>query len=129
MLKTVGAMILLAAVFTAACSGSGSTSPTSPSAGSFLSSVDAAAAVQPDAKGGNGNGRGNGGNPGNGIGNGHGDDSTPGNPHADPPTTSTPGPSPAPPFTSVAGRIEIEGLISAIAGLSITVNDLSVQLL
>lgn len=127
--KTVGSFVLVGAVLATAACGDSSTAvnPTAPSAVAATtvnaeagsSSVESGATARGGNPGkpenpGNGNDRGNGNDDGqdNENGNGHGSDKGPSN---QPPTATPPGN----PGTS---RVEIEGLISAIAGTSITVN-------
>ena len=135
--KTLGSLVAVGAVVvTAACGDSSkSMNPTAPSAlaATSLSAEvgDANAESGTTGKGGNpgkpdnpGNGNGNG----NGKGNGDDKDDK-----GKPPSTPTP-PAPAPlpvpptpetpvaPTNPVGGKVEIEGLITAIAGTSITVN-------
>lgn len=139
--KIFGSIVLVGALFaTAACSDSSkSLNPTAPSAVAAASlNVEAADAI---AESGATAGRGNPGkpeNPGNGNGNGNGsgnDDRGKGNdddkgkaPSTTPPASNTPPPgnttpgAPTAPTNPVTGKVEIEGLISAIAGTSITVN-------
>ena len=104
-LKTIGFIGILAALLTAACSGSSSslnpTSPTAVVAGALNSEVTDGSAVS-------------------GATGGPKDKSnkpvTPG-----PPTNTSPG-NPTAPTNPVTGKVEIEGMIASIAGSSITVN-------
>lgn len=123
-LGTVWPLVLLAAV-TAACGDSkSSVNPAAPSAVVADASQNSetggewGTAGKPENPGnGNGNsGNGNGGN-GNGGGNNGG-----GNGKNDPPTTTTPTPTPTNTTPTTSRKVEIEGLISAKSGDSITVN-------
>jgi hypothetical protein len=132
-LRMTGATGLLCAMITAACADSSpSLLPTSPSAVSASSSNTLAATVQSGTMAsvvvagdvnsvlghGNGNGNGggnpnaNGGSNGNGNGGGNGNGNGNGN---QPPAVQTP----APPSSK---KVELEGLISAVAGNVLTVN-------
>ncbi len=107
--KTAGLVGLIGALLaTAACGDSSrSLNPTAPSAVVAASMNDEAG----DANATSGP-TGKPVNPGNGNGNGNGNG----------PTPSTPTPPAPPPTNPTTGKVEIEGLISAIAGTSITVN-------
>lgn len=126
-LKLTGAIGLFCAVVASACADSSPSIPTSPSAASpsgptgqtALESPVVVSATMNDAElnaaFGHGHGNGNGGNPnanGGGNQNGHGDDAD----HNDGPPAIQ---APVPP---AAKTVEIEGLISAIAGGVVTVN-------
>src|SRR5688572_22559832 len=109
-------LVVATAVFAAACGDSSSFNPTAPSALSSDTNVAADAADLEAGSMGNGpkppnNGNGNGGG-GNGNGNGNGDQPR------TPTNTSPPPTAPVPPGKA---KVEIEGLISAVGGGSITV--------
>jgi hypothetical protein len=116
--KTFGSIAAVGAlIVTAACGDSSkSMNPTAPSAAVAANlNVEATDAI---AESGATAGRGNPGkpdNPGNGNGNGNGKPDDRGKA----PSNTTPG---TPPTNPVTGRVQIEGLIAAIAGTSITVN-------
>jgi len=132
--KTLGSFAAAGAVLVAAACGDSSKSmnPTAPSAVAATSlSAEAGDANAESGATGKGGNPGKPDNPGNGNGNGNGNDK--GDDKGKSPSTPTP-PTPAPlpvnpipeapvaPTTPVGGKVEIEGLISAIAGASITVN-------
>ena len=121
--KTLGAIVLVGAMSAAACGDSSkSINPTAPSAVAAASLN--AEAGDADAESGPTAGKGNPGkpdNPGNGNGNGKPDDKGKAPTAPAPPSTTSPG-APSAPTNPITGKVEIEGLISAIAGTSITVN-------
>ena len=135
--KTLGSIVLVGALFAMAACGDSSKSmnPTAPSA-VVAASLNADAGDATVASGPTG-GKGNSGkpdNPGNGNGNGKGDDksddkgtspSTP-TPSAPPPTNTSPV-APSVPTNPSTSKVEIEGVISALAGTSITVNSRTVS--
>jgi hypothetical protein len=137
-LKLTGAFGLCCAVLTAACADPSGSLPNSPTAitssrasgqastvSSSASSVAGGAGNEPSTAYGNGNGNGNGGPKPNGGGNGNGNGNGSGgngnggggngNGHGNQPA---PAPSPVPPTSK---KVELEGLISAIAGHVLTV--------
>jgi hypothetical protein len=129
-IKTLRLFVAAGAVLvTAACGDSSKPlSPTSPSAmtanGLSAEMGDANAESGATGKGGN---PGKPDNPGNGNGNGNDKDKDDkGKPPSTPPSPPAPAPpspgAPAAPTNPVTGKVEIEGLITAIAGTSITVN-------
>src|SRR5262245_57685355 len=120
-LRAAGFIGLVSAFLAAACGDSASlNSPLAPSpAGSLVSG--GGHSIVSEGKGGNANGNGNGG--GQDAGNGKGNNPTPpdnGKPGT--PTTPAPAPTSPAPTNPVVGKAEIEGLISGIAGLSLTVD-------
>jgi hypothetical protein len=131
-MKSLSSFVAVGAVLVSAACGDSSKSmnPTAPSAmaAATLSSEIGDANAESGATGKGGN-PGKPDNPGNGNGNGNdkGDDKG-----KSPSTPTPPAPAPLPvnpipeapvaPTTPVGGKVEIEGLISAIAGASITVN-------
>jgi len=119
--NTAGSIgVVLALLVTAACGDSSrSSNPTAPSAvvavPVHIETGDA------NAESGATAGKGKPVNPGNGNSDDKGKDDKGKSPSTPAPTTPTP-PSPTPPANPVTGKLEIEGLISAISGTSITVN-------
>ncbi len=120
-MKTVGSIGLAGALLaTAACGGSAkSSNPTAPSA--VVATTLNEVAGEPGAEFGTAARGGNPGSPSNpGNGNGNGNDKGP--PSSTPPPSNTSPGAPSVPGNPGNSRVEIEGLISAIAGTSITVN-------
>lgn len=123
-IRIMWTLVVAAALVAAACGDSKSSlNPTAPSALSAAASNAEASAEDVEAgsmangpKPGNGNGNGGGGNGNRGGGNGNGNGNQPRTPANTSPTDPT---SPVPPGKS---KVEIEGLISAVDEVSITVN-------
>jgi hypothetical protein len=115
-LKVVS-LIFAASMFAAACGDSKSslnpTAPSAISADALSAEAGGGGEYSATAKPGNGNGGGNGnGNGGNGNGNGNGNQ---------PRTPADTGPAPTAPVPPGKAKVEIEGLITAVGGGSITV--------
>ena len=117
--KTLGAIVLVGAMSAAACGDSSkSINPTAPSAVAAASLN--AEAGEADAESGPTAGKGNPGKPDN-PGKGKPDDKGKAPTAPAPPSNTSPG-APTAPTNPVTGKVQIEGLITAIAGTSITVN-------
>ena len=122
--KTLGSIGLVGALFaTAACGDSSkSMNPTAPSAVVAASlNAEAGDANATSGATGNSNPKPKPVNPGNGNGNGNGPTPSTPTPPAPPPTNTSPV-APRVPTNPTTGKVEIEGVISALAGTSITVN-------
>ena len=122
--KTLGSIVLVGALFaTAACGDSSkSMNPTAPSAVVAASlNAEAGDANATSGATGNSNPKPKPVNPGNGNGNGNGPTPSTPTPPAPPPTNTSPV-APRVPTNPTTGKVEIEGVISALAGTSITVN-------
>jgi len=122
--KTLGSIVLVGALFaTAACGDSSkSMNLTAPSAVAAASlNAEAGDANATSGATGNSNPKPKPVNPGNGNGNGNGPTPSTPTPPAPPPTNTSPV-APSVPTNPTTGKVEIEGVISALAGTSITVN-------